>query len=156
MANSYHNLCFPGSLHPCTSPVHIFILVFQATIQSVRRLVSSAGQASLSCASIAIGGLGALDEPLSAVVVQSPSAHCTRLLATADLHAAASRVQTKPAKTPGSFLVVKFGRGSANAENYAARQGGKASLLWEMLQPSGMEIDVEAAGIEVKPLTLQM
>ena len=113
----------------------------------------NAGQASLSCVSIAIGGLGALDEPLSAVVVQSPSSHCTRLLATADLHAAASRVQTKPAKTPGSFLVVKFGRGSANADNHAVRQQGKKkSLLWEMLQPSGMEIDVEAAGIEVQLL----
>ncbi len=110
----------------------------------------NAGQASLSCASIAIGGLGALDEPLSAMVVQSPSSHCTRLLATADLHAAASRVQTKPAKTPSSFLVVKFGRGSANAENHAVRQQGKKILLWEMLQPSGMEIDVEAAGIEVE------
>lgn len=108
-----------------------------------------AGQASLSCASIAIGGLGALDEPLSAVVVQSPSSHCTRLLATADLHAAASRVQTKPAKTQGSFLVVRFGRGLANAENQAVRQGGKEPAAWQMLQPSGMEIDVEAAGIEV-------
>ena len=84
------------------------------------------------------------------MVVQSPSAHCTRLLATADLHAAASRVQTKPAKTPSSFLVVTFGRGCANAEHHAVRQQGKKASLWEMLQPSGMEIDVEAAGIEVK------
>ncbi len=117
-----------------------------------RCTVVDAGQASLSCASIAIGGLGALDEPLSAMVVQSPSSHCTRLLATADLHAAASRVQTKPAKTPNSFLVVKFGRGSANADNHAVRQQGKKILLWEMLQPLGMEIDVEAAGIEVSSL----
>ena len=108
-----------------------------------------AGKASLFCASISIGGLSALDEPLAAVVVQSPSSHCNRLLATADLHAAASRVQTKPAKTPKSFLVVKFGRGSANSENSASRRSGKEALLWEMRQPSGMEIDVEAAGIEV-------
>ena len=109
-----------------------------------------AGQASLLCASISIGGLSTLDEPLSAVVVQSPSSHCNRLLATADLHAAASRVQTKPAKTPKSFLVVKFGRGSANTENSASRRSDKEALLWEMRQPSGMKVDVEAAGIEVK------
>ena len=115
-------------------------------------MLSCAGQACFSCASIAIGGLGALDEPLSAVVVQSPSSHCTRLLATADLHAAASRVQTAPAKTPGSFLEVKFGRGSANAELHVARQEGKLPLPWEMLQPLGMEVDVEAAGIEVRLL----
>ena len=81
--------------------------------------------------------------------MQSPSSHCNRLLATADLHAAASRVQTKPAKTPKSFVVVKFGRGSANTENSTSRRSGKEALLWEMLQPSGMEIDVEASGIEV-------
>ena len=81
--------------------------------------------------------------------MQSPSSHCNRLLATADLHAAASRVQTKPAKTPKSFLVVNFGRGSANTENSASRRSGKEALLWEMRQPSGMEVDVEAAGIEV-------
>ena len=84
--------------------------------------------------------------------MQSPSSHCNRLLATADLHAAASRVQTKPAKTPKSFLVVKFGRGSANTENSASRRSGKEAPLWEMRQPSGMEVDVEAAGIEVKAL----
>ena len=115
-------------------------------------MLSCAGQACFSCASIAIGGLGALDEPLSAVVVQSPSSHCTRLLATADLHAAASRVQTAPAKTPGSFLEVKFGRGSANGELHVARQEGELPLPWEMLQPLGMEVDVEAAGIEVRLL----
>ena len=54
-----------------------------------------------------------------------------------------------PAKTPKSFLVIKFGRGSANMENSASRRSGKEALLWEMRQPSGMEIDVEAAGIEV-------
>lgn len=81
--------------------------------------------------------------------MQSPSSHCNRLLATADLHAAASRVQTKPAKTPKSFVVVKFGRGSANTENSTSWRSGKEALLWEMRQPSGMEIDVEASGIEV-------
>ena len=88
--------------------------------------------------------------------MQSPSSHCNRLLATADLHAAASRVQTKPAKTPKSFLVVKFGRGSANSENSASRRSGKEALLWEMRQPSGMEVDVEAAGIEVQCLSTYM
>jgi hypothetical protein len=86
------------------------------------------------------------------VVVQSPSSHCTRLLATADLHAAASRVQTAPAKTPGSFLEVKFGRERADAELHVARRKGTPLLPWEMLQPLGMEVDVEAAGIEVRLL----
>jgi hypothetical protein len=84
------------------------------------------------------------------VVVQSPSSHCTRLLATADLHAAASRVQTAPAKTPNRFLEVTFGRGSATGEIHVARQEGKPPLPWEMVRPLGMEVDVEAAGIEVR------
>ncbi|BDA48870.1 hypothetical protein COCOBI_12-5530 [Coccomyxa sp. Obi] len=98
------------------------------------------------CESMAVGGLAALDEPLPALIMQSPSKHCMRLLAVADLHAAACRVQSSGAFGAGSFLTLRIGRTcpGSSAPWEADHEKG-----WSLAQPRGMQIEVEAAGIVV-------
>lgn len=97
------------------------------------------------CESMAVGGLAALDEPLPAIVMQSPSKHCMRLLAVANLHAAASRVQTSSSFGAGSFLTLRISRACARQEDV----WDAPAKEWILAQPRGMQIEVEAAGIEV-------
>ncbi len=110
-----------------------------------------AGQATLVCESMAVGGLAALDEPLPALVMQSPSKHCMRLLAVADLHAAACRVQSSGAFGAGSFLTLRIGRPCGGRE--IPWDSGKGNKEWSLAQPLGMQVEVEAAGIAVRICT---
>ena len=121
----------------------------EAAFRSVSLTLPSSGSASLACESLVVGGLTAQDRPLSAVVVQSPSSHCRRLLAIADLHAAATRSQLKsgPAKL-GGFLSLSLGRASvAELPQPRCRDHGAE---WALGQPLGLQVDVELAGIEVR------
>lgn len=123
----------------------------EAAIRSVSLTLPASGSASLACESLAVGGLTAQDRPLSAVVVQSPSPHCRRLLAIADLHAAATRSQlkTSPAK-PGGFLALSIGR--AAPEELPQPRCRDDGAEWALGQPLGLQVDVELAGIEVGAL----
>ncbi len=98
------------------------------------------------CESMAVGGLAALDEPLPALIMQSPSKHCMRLLAVADLHAAACRVQSSGAFGAGSFLTLRIGR---SCPGRSAPWEADHAKEWTLAQPRGMQIEVEAAGIVV-------
>lgn len=125
--------------------------VLEAAVRHTALAVPPAGDACVSCASIAVGGLGALDEPLPALVLQSPSQHCNRLLAVADLHAAATRSQLGGDQRPRApaFLRVTLGRAREQQ-----RSPWAASDEWSMRQPCGLQVDIEAAGIEVGPWTV--
>jgi hypothetical protein len=109
--------------------------------------LTPSGEATLVCKSMAVGGLAALDEPLPALVMQSPSKHCMRLLAVADLHAAACRVQSSGVFGAGSFLILRIGRPCSGRGGPWERTKGDKE--WSLAQPLGMQVEVEAAGIAV-------
>ena len=125
----------------------------EAAIRNVSLTLPASDRASLACESLAVGGLTAQDKPLRAVVMQSPSSHCRRLLAIADLHAAATRSQLKsgPAR-PGGFLSLSVGR--AAATEAPQPRCSKDGAEWALGQPLGLQVDMELAGIEVKALWL--
>lgn len=97
------------------------------------------------CESMIAGGLAALDEPLPASIAQSPSPHCMRLLAVADLHAAASTGRISSTFGSGKFLSVKISHSVPEEEEPGPDRAAGRSFG----RPHGMHLDIQAAGIEV-------